>query len=166
MLLCRISLPTYALAKLLLRVRDYKPSPQWAVVYLAHGGKQQHIVCVSVRDYVMREVESRRAIVSGKSRRKFCIPVYKALTYDYGTLRVCSLAPITTSSHPHLPRTNCAPFPRTVPACCPIEKNISVCDSRGLWISSLHILCVVMTPSSSATISSGWWGWCLISSVA
>ena len=78
---------------------------------------------VSVRDYVMREVESRRTVVPGISRRNFSIPVYKALTYDYGTLRVCSLAPITTSSLPGLPRTNCAPFPRISPARCPIEKN-------------------------------------------
>ena len=36
---------------------------------------------VSVRGYIMREVESRRAVAPGIFRRKFCILVYKALTY-------------------------------------------------------------------------------------
>ena len=110
----------------------------------------------SVRAYVIREVESRRVVVPGKLRRKFCILVYKALTYDYGTLRVCSLAPITTSSLPRLPRTNCAPFPRTFPTRCPIEKHNRLSDFRIFtWIA-----CLAQHDRDSGTIALDIPRWC------
>ena len=86
---------------------------------------------VSVRAYVIREVESRRVVVPGKLRRKFCIPVYKALTYDdYGTLRVCSLAPITTSSLPRLVPTQNKqrPLPAHLPRPLPDREKLHICS--------------------------------------